>query len=238
MAPSKFSQPELDAAPKKGLPWMAIGLGVGLLVVGGAVAVALTRLPEPPKPGTSSSGVEVAKETPPAPTPEPTPPVVPAPEKAPEPKLAAPEPTPTPTETAKAPPPPAPQQAPPPAMGNDEFDQLISQAKQSIQRDKYKSAMVAYRKALALKPDSIEAKTGLGISLVMSDTSYKEAVKLLEEGVQGDEKNAKAWLSLGMAYQNTGRNNAAWVAYKKYLLLEPQGSSAREIRAMLRAAGQ
>ena len=127
---------------------------------------------------------------------------------------------------------------PVPADSDAEYARLVKAAKASVQAERFKTAVTSYRRALGLKPDSAEAKAGLGISLVMSDTSYKEAIGLLEAAVKADGGNARAWLALGMAYQNTGRDAAAWVPYKKYLALDPKGASAGEIRAMLQAAGQ
>ena len=131
-----------------------------------------------------------------------------------------------------------PKKPPPAADPEAEFGRMVKQAKAAITAERFKSAVVSYRRALVLKPESTEAKAGLGISLVMSDTSYREAVGLLETALKADDTNARAWLALGMAYQNTGRDAKAWGPYKKYLLLDPAGPSAGEIRAMLKANGQ
>ncbi|MHB8877404.1 MAG: response regulator [Myxococcaceae bacterium] len=125
-----------------------------------------------------------------------------------------------------------------PADPEAEYARLVKQAKGAIQGERFKTAVATYRRALALKPDSPECKAGLGISLVMSDMGYREAVNLLVVAVKADDKNAQAWLALGMAYQNTGRDGLAWGPYKKYLFLAPTGPSAGEIRAMLKANGQ
>ena len=119
-----------------------------------------------------------------------------------------------------------------------EYDRLMDEAKRSIEAEKYKVALGHFRKALSLKPEAAEAKAGVGISLVMTDSSYKEAVKLLEDAVKVDDKNAGAWLALGLAYQNTGHDRSAWEPYKRYLELAPTGRSADEIRQMLKASGQ
>ncbi len=103
------------------------------------------------------------------------------------------------------------------------------------------AAAGSYRKALALKPGSLEAKSGLGIALVNGSTSnaaYREAAKLLQDVVRADDNNARAWLSLGMALQFTERNSQAAEAYKRYLFLEPTGPSANEVRALLDGLGK
>lgn len=118
-----------------------------------------------------------------------------------------------------------------------EYARVIKDAKLHNQNERFKKAADAYRKALTLKPDAIEAKAGLGIALVNSDPGnkgYKEAVALLQQAVSADDGNARAWLALGMAYQFTGEGKNAREAYKKYLLLEPNSDAAGEVRAMLK----
>jgi cytochrome c-type biogenesis protein CcmH/NrfG len=109
-------------------------------------------------------------------------------------------------------------------------------AKQAMQYGLWKLAADSYRKALALGADTPEVKAGLGICLVSSDSGmrgYQEAVVVLRQALAQDEGNARAWLSLGMAYQFLGNNPEAVVAYKRYLALQPNGKSATEVRAML-----
>ena len=94
-----------------------------------------------------------------------------------------------------------------------------------------------FRKALKMKPDSDEAMAGLGIALVNSgekESDFREAVKLLRAATKAQDRNARAWLALGMAQQFTGERSQAVTAYKKYLALEPNGSSAGDVKMMLR----
>ncbi len=106
----------------------------------------------------------------------------------------------------------------------------------AIDRERFKAAAAEFRKALKIRPDSSEAKAGLGIALVRSDPAaagYAEAMKVLEDALQAEGSNAQAWLALGMAYQFSRRDDRAVIAYKKFLELDPQGSSSSEVRAML-----
>ena len=119
-----------------------------------------------------------------------------------------------------------------------DYGRLIKQGSSALAGEHYVSAVKAFRGALAAKPDSMEAKAGLGVALVNQGTGYKEAIGLLKEAVRADDGNAKAWLSLGMAQQFTGANNEAREAYKKYLLLAPTGEAAADVRAMLKELGQ
>ncbi|MFY2558239.1 response regulator [Corallococcus terminator] len=121
-----------------------------------------------------------------------------------------------------------------------EYAGLIKQARTATVGSRYKSAAAFYRKALIFKPGSTEAKAGLGIALVNgfeSEAAFREATKLLADVVRDEEKNSRAWLSLGMAYQSIGKNSQAADAYKKYLMLEPSGASANEVRTMLKTLG-
>ncbi|MGZ3460899.1 MAG: tetratricopeptide repeat protein, partial [Archangium sp.] len=119
-----------------------------------------------------------------------------------------------------------------------QYAELSHQAKKLMTSGRYQSAARIYRKALALKPDSSETKAGLGISLVRSDSGYREAVKLLEEALKEQPNNAHAWLCLGMARQMTQQDKKAIDAYKRYLFLEPTGQYANDVRAALKSLGQ
>jgi len=114
-----------------------------------------------------------------------------------------------------------------------DFDALLSDAKLAVQKQRWGKATDAFRKALKLNPESGEAKTGLGIALVMGETGFKEAVPLLKDGVKTDPANAQAWLALGMAYQNLGQDKSAKQPYLEYLKLKPKGATSDEIRMAL-----
>jgi cytochrome c-type biogenesis protein CcmH/NrfG len=105
---------------------------------------------------------------------------------------------------------------------------------------RYKAAASNYRKALMARPDSKEAKEGLGFSLVIgseSDSAFREAVRVLQDVVKDNDRNARAWFSLGMALQATSQSNQAIHAYKKYLALEPTGKFSADVRLALKQLG-
>jgi Flp pilus assembly protein TadD len=123
-----------------------------------------------------------------------------------------------------------------PAAAEKIFSRHLRQAKRALDAERFKLAALEYRKALQLRPASVEAKAGLGIALVKTDpepSGYAEAVKLLQESLEVESSNAQAWLALGMAYQFTRRDERAVRAYKKFLELEPAGVSSAEVKAML-----
>lgn len=124
-------------------------------------------------------------------------------------------------------------QAPEDASPVSAFDGLMARAKAANQRKAFRTAAMNFRKALALQPDSLEAKAGLGIALVNGEGSYVDAAKLLSEVVKTHDRDERAWLALGMAYQFNGDQQAAFKAYRKYLEIAPNGESAKDVKLLL-----
>ncbi|WP_224250067.1 serine/threonine-protein kinase [Hyalangium gracile] len=127
-----------------------------------------------------------------------------------------------------------------PAGQSEEYERFMQQAKQAIGSRRYQAAVDNYRAALKVNPGSLDAKEGLGFSLVLGNTgeeSNEQAVVLLQEVVTGDILNARAWFSLGMALQELQREDEAVEAYRKYLLLEPTGRFATDARRALKQLG-
>jgi predicted TPR repeat methyltransferase len=60
---------------------------------------------------------------------------------------------------------------------------------------------------------------------------------MLQDVVKDQEKNGRAWFSLGMALQATSQNTQAVQAYKKYLALEPSGKFSADVRLALKQLG-
>jgi cytochrome c-type biogenesis protein CcmH/NrfG len=119
----------------------------------------------------------------------------------------------------------APQKSP-----EEQYADSVRTAKRLAAAGKHKTAALSFRKALNLKQDSVEARVGLGISLVRSDSSYREASKLLEDALKDQPNNAQGWLCLGIARQMTQQDKKAVDAYKRYLTLEPTALRQRSAR--------
>jgi len=128
------------------------------------------------------------------------------------------------------------ERRPEPVSAQANYSKHLWLGQRAIDRERFRAAVAEFRKALKIRPDSSEAKVGLGIALVRSDPAaagYAEAMKLLEDALQAEGSNAQAWLALGMAYQFSRRDDRAVIAYKKFLELDPKGSSSSEVRTML-----
>jgi tetratricopeptide (TPR) repeat protein len=124
--------------------------------------------------------------------------------------------------------------APPPE--DAEYARLIARGQSAVQAERFKTAVTSFRKALALKPGALEARAGLGVALAGSDggaAGYREAIDLLTDVLRKDSGNARAWLSLGLAYQMLGSDMQAVAPYKRYLALEPRGRFADDVRSAL-----
>ncbi len=115
------------------------------------------------------------------------------------------------------------------------FDKLLEDGKAAIVGVKWGTAVKLYRQAVKDRPNDPAARTGLGISLVFSETGFKEAIPHLKEATRADPANARAWLALGIALQNLSRDAEAKGPYRKYLELNPKGADADEVRAALQA---
>lgn len=120
-------------------------------------------------------------------------------------------------------------------VAGDALVTLLADAKAATAGSRWGKAVKLYREALKLDPENAEARTGLGIALVLSDSGYREAIPLLKDAVKADPTNAQAWLALGMAHQNLGQDGQAKAPYQQYLKLRPNGAMAAEVREALKA---
>jgi eukaryotic-like serine/threonine-protein kinase len=136
---------------------------------------------------------------------------------------------------------PPPVVPPPPAVPSEEFTRYLEQGRAAFSSRRYDAAAENYRVALRLHPPSLEAKDGLGFSLVLGKTdkaSNEEAVKLLQEVVAKDRFNARAWFGLGMGLQAIREEDEAVEAYRQYLFLEPGGRFSTDARIALKQMGE
>ncbi|HTS82176.1 MAG TPA: response regulator [Myxococcaceae bacterium] len=218
---------ERAAAPRRTGRWVLGSVALVAVVAGSVWWVSVRREAPPP----------VEAVAPPVPAPAEAPPPAAAPvtvTESPPPGEAAPVPA-----TALAGPPP--QDAPSPAKaeepGEAEYRAAVAAAREANAASKWEIEAEEYRRALALRPASLEAKEGLGTAVVKSSGragSYLEAEHLLADVVTSDPARARAWLVLGMARQLGARPGPAVEAYRRYLELVPQGPYSSDVRSVVR----
>jgi serine/threonine-protein kinase len=213
--PAASPPPEPSAPPpamaKKGLAVWNWSIGGGTALAWLAIAVLIFVV----KRGGASA--ETAQDGPPAP-------------------VGAEAPSVPPVRTATPPP-----VIPAPTIPVEEFNRYLQQGKAAFTSRRYDAAVENYRVALRLHPGSLEAKDGLGFSLVLGKTdkaSNEEAVKLLQDVVEKDRFNARAWFGLGLALQVTREEDEAVKAFRQYLFLEPGGRFSTDARIALKQLGE
>jgi len=113
-----------------------------------------------------------------------------------------------------------------------EYARALAGGETLLKRGKYRAAVAEFRKAVALRPDSVPALLALGDAFLEGD-QLRNAVKPLQQAAQLDPRNARAQLLLGTVFQGLGREKEAILAYKRYLELEPHGEFAGDVRAIV-----
>jgi Flp pilus assembly protein TadD len=118
-----------------------------------------------------------------------------------------------------------------------DYRAAVEAARQANADSEWQVEAEEYRRALTVRPASLEAKEGLGSAIVKSSGragSYLEAERLLSEVVTVDATRSRAWLVLGMARQLGARPGPAVEAYRRFLVLVPQGPESADVRAVVR----
>ncbi len=146
--------------------------------------------------------------------------------------LAAPTPSPAPATARKSHP------APPRAFAStispeeEAYAKELATGEASLKHSDVPRAVAAYRRAVELKPESAAAQMALGDALLETDDA-KAALEALEKAARLNPKSGRTLVLLGAAHQAVGNNAAAMHDYDRYLSLEPNGPSARDVRAIL-----
>lgn len=97
----------------------------------------------------------------------------------------------------------------------DLFSQAYQDTKDTLsQPGLVQKAMETYKKALAVNPESLDAKTGLGVAYVNGSPNPMEGVTLLREVVAQEPKNLKANMSLGLLSMKSGQFDKAIDRFK------------------------
>jgi tetratricopeptide (TPR) repeat protein len=96
-------------------------------------------------------------------------------------------------------------------------------------------AVSEYRKAIELDPDSVDPRVHLSRAL-FARQEREQAMSELEKAVEVDPDSPMAWVDLGLAHiKVTGNIEEALRCFRRYLELEPSGSTADKIRRYVEA---
>lgn len=92
-------------------------------------------------------------------------------------------------------------------------------------QNRYDQAALAYRKALAVDNNFVEARNGLGV-IYSAQGKYAEAIEVLKLAVQQAPQAAHIYNNLGYAYYLQGDNDEAIVALRVAAKLDPNNQRA------------
>lgn len=102
-------------------------------------------------------------------------------------------------------------------------------------RNLIEDAVAEYRRAIELDPDSVDPRVHLSKAL-FARHEREQAMSELEKAVEVDPNSAMAWVDLGLAHiKVTGNVEEALRCFRRYLELEPSGSTADKIRRYIEA---
>jgi tetratricopeptide (TPR) repeat protein len=82
-------------------------------------------------------------------------------------------------------------------------------------------AIETYQKALKLQPQSLDAKTGLGVAYVSGTPNPMQGITLLLGVVKEDPKNSKANMNLGLFSMKSGQYDKAINRFKTVIEVSP-----------------
>jgi tetratricopeptide (TPR) repeat protein len=83
-------------------------------------------------------------------------------------------------------------------------------------------AVEAFTNASKLKPESLDAKTGLGVAYVNGGASPMQGIALLREVVEKDPNNLSANLNLGLFSMKSGQYEKAVQRFKTVIAIKPE----------------
>jgi superkiller protein 3 len=100
------------------------------------------------------------------------------------------------------------------------FNTLITRGDEALRKERWAEAADAYRKALTIKPEYIDAWYNLAIVLGRSG-DMKGAVNASRKAIAINPKDADAWINLGVALFKSDDVEGAIDAFRKTLAINP-----------------
>ncbi len=114
---------------------------------------------------------------------------------------------------------------------------LLGGCRVAYQEARMKDAEAACTAARDANPDSAEAN-GILAHVLFNRNRRPEALAAAERAVKLDAKLADAYLVIAGIHQDAGEMSEAKHAYQKYLELEPHGSKAADVQAIVERLGK
>lgn len=112
-------------------------------------------------------------------------------------------------------------------------EDLLGWARKAWELQAFDQAAEAYLEILRKDPRNIEAVRRVGILLFMSGQP-EEALAFLQIAAHAEPEAAEAWLFLGNAYFQLGKNEEAITAWERYL--EVGGEAKEQVQALIATA--
>jgi tetratricopeptide (TPR) repeat protein len=97
---------------------------------------------------------------------------------------------------------------------------LCYMGKQLVAKNRIAEAILAFRVALAIKPEFVEVLEGLA-EIYQQARNYKQAIEVYEAILHAEPENYSAFYQLGECYQSIGASQAAHFCYLQALELNP-----------------
>ena len=100
------------------------------------------------------------------------------------------------------------------------FNDTIKNALSAFNSNNYENAIIWYNKAIAIKPLSIEAINGKGLSLSESG-KHQEAIELYDRALKIDPNSKQVLNNKGYSLDEVGKHQEAIELYDRALKIDP-----------------
>jgi tetratricopeptide (TPR) repeat protein len=93
---------------------------------------------------------------------------------------------------------------------------------------KWTQAEAAFRDGLILAPDSVDLHFNLGVNLDLGQGKVDEGIASYQQALGRSDRHAGSWLRLAQAEERRGRLPRAFVAFVRFLMVEPTSPRSPE----------